>query len=42
MTMVLQVKDPALLYEVKAGYKVKFRAEKEANGYRVVALEVAR
>jgi Cu/Ag efflux protein CusF len=40
MTMVFQVKDPALLEKVKAGDKIKFRAEKAANGYVVTAIEV--
>lgn len=35
MTMVFQVKDPAMLDMVKAGDKVKFKAEK-ANGALVV------
>ncbi len=40
MTMVFQVQDPALLDKVKAGDKIKFRAEKAASGYVVTALEV--
>jgi Cu(I)/Ag(I) efflux system protein CusF len=39
MTMVFQVKDAALLDKVKAGDKVKFRAEKTASGYVVTAIE---
>lgn len=35
MTMVFQVKDPALLDKIKTGDKVRFRAEK-ANGAMVV------
>nr|WP_315189799.1 copper-binding protein [uncultured Albidiferax sp.] len=35
MTMVFQVKDPAMLDKVKAGDKVRFKAEK-ANGAIVV------
>lgn len=35
MTMVFQVKDPAMLEKVKAGDKVRFKAEK-ANGAIVV------
>ena len=35
MTMVFQVKDPAMLDKVKAGDKVRFKAEK-ANGAMVV------
>jgi Cu/Ag efflux protein CusF len=41
MTMVFQVKDAALLDKVKAGDKVKFRAEKGASGYMVTAIEPA-
>jgi len=41
MTMVFQVKEPALLEKVKAGDKVKFRAEKVGSGYVVTALEVS-
>jgi Cu(I)/Ag(I) efflux system protein CusF len=39
MTMVFQVKDAALLDKVKAGDKVKFRAEKAGSGYVVTAIE---
>ncbi len=39
MTMVFQVKDPALLDRVKAGDKVKFRAEKEGGAYLVTSIE---
>ena len=42
MTMVFQVKEPALLDKLKAGDKVKFRAEKAACGYVVTAVEVVR
>ena len=42
MTMVFQVKEPALLDKVKAGDKVKFRAEKAPSGYVVTAVEVVR
>ena len=42
MTMVFQVRDPALLDKVKVGDKVKFRAEKAAGVYVVTAIEVAR
>jgi Cu/Ag efflux protein CusF len=41
MTMVFQVKDPALLDKVKAGDKVKFQAEKIAGGYAVTKIERA-
>ena len=39
MTMVFQVKDPAMLEQVKAGDKVKFQAEKIAGGYRITRIE---
>ena len=39
MTMVFQVKDPALLDKVKAGDKVRFRAEQTPSGYAVTAIE---
>lgn len=42
MTMVFQVKDPALLDKVRVGDKVKFRAEKAAGGYVVTAIEAAK
>ena len=42
MTMVFQVRDPALLDKVKAGDKVKFRVEKAASGYMVTAIEPSR
>ncbi len=42
MTMVFQVKDVALLEKVKAGDKVKFKAEKAASGYAVTEIEVAK
>ena len=42
MTMVFQVKEVALLDKVKAGDKVKFRAEKAASGYVVTAIESAK
>ena len=43
MTMVFQVKDTALLDKVKAGDKVRFRAEKGGSGgYVVTAIEPAR
>lgn len=41
MTMVFQVKEPALLDKVKAGDKVKFRAEKAPSGYVVTTVEAA-
>jgi Cu/Ag efflux protein CusF len=42
MTMVFQVKDAALIGDLKAGDKVRFRAEKDASGYVVTAIEPAR
>ena len=41
MTMVFQVTDAALLDKLKAGDKVKFRAEKAGSGYVVTAIEAA-
>jgi Cu(I)/Ag(I) efflux system protein CusF len=42
MTMVFQVKDPAMLDQVKAGDKVKFRAEKINGAFTVVEIEAAK
>ena len=42
MTMVFQVKEPALLDKVKVGDKVKFRAEKAGSGYVVTVIEPAK
>ncbi len=42
MTMVFQVKDQAMLDAVKAGDKVKFKAEKVTGGYMVSEIEVAK
>ena len=42
MTMVFQVKDPALLDTVKPGDKVKFRAEKIGGSYVVTTIEPAK
>ena len=41
MTMVFRVKDPAMLEKVKAGDKVKFKAEKVQGAYTVVELAPA-
>ena len=41
MTMVFQVKDPALLEQAKAGDKVKFQAEKVGATYFVTKIEAA-
>ena len=42
MTMVFQVKGNALLDKVKAGDKVKFKAEKVGSGYAVTEIDVAK
>lgn len=42
MTMVFQVREAALLGEIKAGDKVRFSAEKIGGAYTVTAIEVAR
>jgi Cu/Ag efflux protein CusF len=42
MTMVFQVKEAALLDQVKVGDKVKFRAEKSGGGYVVTVIEAAK
>ena len=42
MTMVFQVKDPAMLDMVKPGDKVKFRVEKISGAYTVTAIEMAK
>ena len=39
MTMVFQVKDPAMLEQVKAGDKVKFQAEKVGGAFTVTKIE---
>ena len=39
MTMVFQVKDPALLDKVKAGDKIRFDAEKVGGGFVVTKIE---
>ena len=39
MTMVFQVKDPAMLDQVKAGDKVKFQAEKIGGAFTIVRIE---
>ena len=41
MTMVFQVKDPAMLSQVKAGDKVKFQAEKIGGAFTVTQIERA-
>jgi Cu/Ag efflux protein CusF len=42
MTMVFQVKDPALLEQVKAGDKVKFSAEEAGGAYFVTGFGAAK
>lgn len=42
MTMVFQVKDPAMLEVVKAGDKVKFKAEKSDGAIVVTEMQVAK
>lgn len=41
MTMVFQVKDPAMLDKVKAGDKIKFQAEKIGGAFTVTQIEPA-
>jgi len=40
--MVYQVKDPAMLDQVKAGDKVKFSADKMGGAYVVTRIEPAK
>ncbi len=42
MTMVFQVKDPAMLEKVKAGDKVKFKAEKAGGAIVVTEMQPAK
>ena len=42
MTMVFQVKDPALLDKVKAGDKVRFKAEKAGGAIVVTDIQAAK
>ncbi len=42
MTMVFQVKDPAMLDKVNAGDKIRFSAEKVGGAYTVTAIETAK
>ena len=39
MTMVFQVKDPAMLEQVKAGDKIKFDAEKVGGAFTVTKID---
>lgn len=42
MTMVFQVKDPAMLDKVKTGDKVRFKAEKSGGAIVVTDIEMAK
>ena len=42
MTMLFQVKDPAMLEGVKPGDKVKFKAERAGGGIVVTEIQVAK
>jgi Cu/Ag efflux protein CusF len=42
MTMVFQVKDPAMLEQVQSGDKVKFEAQKLGGAFTVTRIEVAK
>ena len=42
MTMVFQVKDPAMLEQVKVGDKVKFDAQKLGGAFTVTRIEKAK
>jgi Cu(I)/Ag(I) efflux system periplasmic protein CusF len=42
MTMVFQVKDPAMLDQVQAGDKVKFEAQKLGGAFTVTQIEKAK
>jgi len=42
MTMVFRVKDPAMLDQVKAGDKVRFRADKVNGAFTVMEIEVVK
>lgn len=42
MTMVFQVKDPAMLDRVKAGDKIRFSAEKVGGALTVMVMESAK
>ena len=42
MTMVFQVRDPAMLDKVKAGDKVKFQAEKLGGAFTITGMEAVK
>lgn len=42
MTMVFQVKDPAMLDQVKAGDKIRFHVDKLGGAYTIMQIESAK
>lgn len=42
MTMVFQVRDPAMLEQVKAGDSVRFEAQKVGGAFTITAIEPAK
>jgi Cu/Ag efflux protein CusF len=42
MTMVFQVKDPAMLDQVRAGDKIKFQAERLGGAFTITQIEPAK
>ena len=42
MTMVFQIKDPAMLENVRAGDKIKFKAEKSGGAMVVTEIQVSK
>ena len=42
MTMVFQVRDPAMLDQVKTGDKIRFAADKVGGAYIIIKVEVAK
>ena len=42
MTMVFQVKDPAMLDQVKAGDRIRFQADRIGGQYTVTKIEAAK
>ena len=42
MNMVFQVRDPAMLSQVKAGDKIRFTADKIGGAYIVTSIEVVK
>lgn len=41
MTMVFQVKDPAMVEQIKVGDKIRFKVEKSSSGFVVTELQPA-